>query len=205
MKRFDCLKVLASCMNNEDLVVVNVGNTVHEWQTARPSQANLYGMNLGQCTPVALGLALALPNRRVTALDGDGNLLLHLASLADTAYHKPANLRIIVLDNQAYESPGGLPTATAHGVDLEQIAKGCGIEKSFTVSNIEEFTDRAKSAFGKEGLCLIVAKIESGTIKRSEYRGMDHKFNKYIFATYIEETEKKPVLRLRSTSPFTEK
>jgi len=32
---------------------------------------------------------------------------------------------------------------------------------------------------------------------------LDYKFNKYIFTTYIEETEKKPVLRLRSKSPFT--
>ena len=120
MKRIDCLKVLAGITRENDLVVTNLGNTPHEWQSVRPSRANLYGMNLGECTPVALGLALALPNRRVIALDGDGNLLLNLASLADTAYHNPANLRIIVFDNQAYESPGGMPTATAHGVDLVQ-------------------------------------------------------------------------------------
>jgi len=205
MKRFDCLKVLASLMTEEDIVVTNLGNTAFEWRTARPSRANVYNLNLGQCTPVALGLSLALPHRRVTALDGDGNLLLHLASLADTAYHKPRNLRIVVFDNEAYESPGGFPTATAHGVKLEQVAKGCGIERSFTVSNIEEFTERAKVAFAEEGLCFIVAKIGTGTIDRPTYAAMDFKFNKYLFATYIEETEKKPVLRLRSTSPFTEK
>jgi hypothetical protein len=55
---------------------------------------------------------------------------------------------------------------------------------------------------GKE-LSLIVVKIEMGTVKRPEFASMDHKFNKYTFATYIEETEKKPVLRLRSRSPFT--
>ncbi len=131
MKRIDCLKALAQVTKDDDLVVTNLGNTPHEWLSVRPSRANLYGMNLGECTPVALGLALALPHRRVIALDGDGNLLLNLVSLADTAYHKPANLRIVVFDNQAYESPGGMPTATAHGVDLVQIAKGCGIAKSF--------------------------------------------------------------------------
>ena len=204
MKRYDCLKVLASMMPEDDLVVTNLGNTVFEWRTVRPSAANFYNVNLGQCTPVALGLALALPHRRVTALDGDGNLLLNLVSLADTAYHKPANLRIIVFDNQAYESPGGMPSATAHGVDLVQVAKGCGIAKSFSASTVEEFTNLATTVWlpAKE-LCLIVAKIEMGTIKRPEFAGMDHKFNKYTFATYIEETEKKPVLRLRSRSPFT--
>jgi thiamine pyrophosphate-dependent acetolactate synthase large subunit-like protein len=161
-------------------------------------------MNLGECTPVALGLALALPNRRVIALDGDGNLLLNLVSLADTAYHKPANLRIIVFDNQAYESPGGMPTVTAHGVDLVQIAKGCGIGKSFMASTVEDFSEKIQM-FSEDGLCFLVAKIETGTIERTQYTSMDYKYNKYIFATYIEETEKKPVLRLRSRSPFTEK
>lgn len=204
MKRIDCLKLLAGITREDDLVVTNLGNTPHEWQSVRPSRANLYGMNLGECTPVALGLALALPNRRVIALDGDGNLLLNLASLADTAYHNPANLRIIVFDNQAYESPGGMPTATAHGVDLVQIAKGCGIHKSFTAATIEDFADKIK-LFEEEGFCFLVAKIETGTIERPPYASLDYKYNKYIFTTYIEETEKKPVLRLRSRSPFTEK
>ena len=204
MKRFDCLKILASMMPADDLVVTNLGNTVFEWRTVRPSPANLYNVNLGQCTPVALGLALALPHRTVTALDGDGNLLLNLVSLADTAYHKPKNLRVIVFDNQAYESPGGMPSATAHGVDLVQVAKGCGIPRSYAATTVEEFTELVKTVCSQpNGLCLIVAKIEMGTIKRPEFAGMDHKFNKYTFATYIEETEKKPVLRLRSRSPFT--
>jgi hypothetical protein len=85
-----------------------------------------------------------------------------------------------------------------------QIAKGCGIEKSFSATTIEEFTELAKSVWAEaKGLCLIVAKIEMGTVKRPEFASMDHKFNKYTFASYIEETEKKPVLRLRSRSPFT--
>ena len=202
MKRIECLKALAEITKEDDLVVTNLGNTPHEWFSVRPSKANLYGMNLGQCTPVALGLALALPKRRVFALDGDGNLLLNLASLADTAYHKPSNLRIIVFDNEAYESPGGMPTATAHGVDLVQVAKGCGIKKGFTVSSIEDFREKIE-LFGENELCVIVAKIETGTIERPPYSSLDYKFNKYLFATYIEETEKKPVLRLRSKSPFT--
>ncbi len=204
MKRFDCLKTLASMTAENELVVTNLGNTAHEWQTVRPSRANLYAMNLGQCTPVALGLALALPHRRVIALDGDGNLLLNLASLADMAYHKPKNLRIVVFDNQAYESPGGMPTATAHGVDLAEVAKGCGVKKSSSASTLEDFTEKIQS-FGENELCLVVAKIETGTIPRSHYSSIDFKFNKYLFASYIEETEKIPVLRLRSTSPFTEK
>ena len=204
MKRFDCLKALAAATRDDDLVVTNLGNTMHEWLTLRPSRANLYNMNLGQCTPVALGLALALPQRRVIALDGDGNLLLNLVSLADVCHRKPANLKIFVFDNQAYESPGGMPSATAHGVDLVQIAKGCGIERSFPATTLEEFKQRVE-LLDRSGLLFVNAKIEMGSIERPPYNTIDFKFNKYQFATYIEETEKKPVLRLRSRSPFTEK
>src|SRR5207244_5742162 len=121
MKRFDCLKALASVVRDDDLVVTNLGNTMHEWLTLRPSRANLYNMNLGQCTPVAFGLALALPHRRILALDGDGNVLLNLASLADVAHCKAANLRIFVFENESYESRGGMTTETAYSVDLVQI------------------------------------------------------------------------------------
>ena len=203
MKRYDCLKIMASMMTEEDLAVTNVGYVQHEWRVARPSRANLYGLNMGQCTSVALGLSLALPKRRVFALEGDGSLLLNLASLADTAYHKPSNLRIVVFDNEAYETPGGMPTATAHGVDLVRIAKGSGLSRSFLATTPEEFQERMEMAKDKEML-LVVVKIEMGTIEVPQYSNVDFKFNKYIFASYIEETEKIPVLRLRSRSPFTQ-
>ena len=204
MKRYECLKALASVVRENDLVVTNLGNTMHEWLSVRPSRANLYNMNLGQCTPVALGLSLALPDRRVIALDGDGNLLMNLAALADVAYHKPRNLRIMVFDNQAYESPGGMPSATAHGVDLVEIAKGCTIANSHLVSQIEDFKSKL-DLIDKNELLFVTAKVEMGSIERGQYSAIDHKYNKYLFASYIEEIENKPVLRLRSRSPFTEK
>jgi sulfopyruvate decarboxylase subunit beta len=203
MKRYDCLKILASMIAPEDIVVANVGNTSLELYSVRPSPANLYNINLGQCTPVALGLALALPNRRVLALDGDGNLLMNLASLADVAYHRSKNFRIIIFDNEAYESPGGLPSATARGADLAKMANASGIRKAVTVSNLEDFKKNLRDLLDEKELGVLVAKIETGTIKVSGF-SMDGKRNKYIFAAYIEETEKKPVLRLRSQSPLVE-
>lgn len=74
---------MGSSIKEDDIVVANVGNTSLEWHSIRASAANVYNVNLGQCTPVALGLALALPDRVVIALDGDGNVLLNLASLLD--------------------------------------------------------------------------------------------------------------------------
>ena len=203
MKRYECLEILAAMIGEKDIIVANVGNTSLELGSVRPSAANLYNVNLGQCTPVALGLALGLPNRRVLALDGDGNLLMNLASLADAAHHKPKNLRIIVFDNEAYESPGGLPSATARGANLEKMAAASGIAKAVTVSNADDFKRNLQAMLNEDELGVLVAKIETGTVKIAQLN-MDGKRNKYIFAGYIEETEKRPVLRLRSQSPLVE-
>src|SRR6266850_2723828 len=103
MKRFECLKILASMIEPKTIVVANVGPISREWNALRPSDANLLQVNLGLCAAVGMGLAVSLPHRRVVILDGDGNLLLNLASLADLANQEIKNLLHVVLDNEAYE------------------------------------------------------------------------------------------------------
>ncbi len=203
MKRYDCIKILSSIIADNDIIVANIGNTSLELHAVRPSPANLYYVNLGQCSAVALGLAIALPNRRILSLDGDGNVLMNLASLTDVATHMPKNLRIVIFDNESYESPGGFASATARGADLEKMAAASGIKNTATVSNVEEFKRQFQANLDSNELSVLVAKIETGTIKAADLN-MDGRRNKYLFAAYIEETEKKPILRLRSQSPLVE-
>ena len=88
MQRYDCLKAIAPHFT-EELVVTNLGAVRHEWQALRPHPGNYHLQNLGLTSSVALGLALALPHRKVVALDGDGSLLLNLGSLAN--HREPAS------------------------------------------------------------------------------------------------------------------
>ena len=81
MKRYDCLRAIAPHFGDE-LVVTNLGAVRHEWQALRPHPGNYHLQNLGLTSSMALGLALALPHRKVVAFDGDGSLLLNLGSLA---------------------------------------------------------------------------------------------------------------------------
>ena len=69
------------------------------------------------CTPTALGVALALPHRKVVALESDGNLILNLCSLGTVGNQNLRNLLIVVFDNGNYLSggPGGAQTGYAHG------------------------------------------------------------------------------------------
>ena len=199
MKRYDALKTLARLVAEDTIAICNVGPITREWIAVRPSEANLTQVNLGLCLPVALGIALALPNRKVLALDGDGNLLENLASLADAANALPKNLTHIVLDNGAYEGGGGLPTVTAGRTDLALVALGAGITDSRSVSDLEEFDDVAKSALSVWGHHFIVAKVDTGSVPDLPTNTLDGKEAKYRFARYIERTEGIQILRPRYT------
>jgi len=199
VKRFDCLKLLASMIDAKTIVVANVGPISREWNALRPSDANLLQVNLGLCAAVGLGISVSLPQRQVVILDGDGNLLLNLASLADMANQNLKNMVHIVLDNEAYEGGGGLRSATGGKTDLSVIARGAGVPEACVVTTLEEFESRARQSLNETGHRFIVAKVEKGSVANLPTITLDGKEAKYRFARYIESTEGVQILRPRYT------
>lgn len=145
----------------ELLVVSSLGSPT--WDVAAagddPRDFGFVGA-MGQAGAFALGLALARPDRRVVLLAGDGEVLMSLGVLATIANQAPANLAVLVLDNEAYGETGGQPTATAGRTDLELVARGCGIAVTRTAreeGDVEEVKELLHRAAGP---VLVVAKIE---------------------------------------------
>jgi sulfopyruvate decarboxylase subunit beta len=199
MKRFDCLKLLASMIDAKTIVVANVGPISREWNALRPSDANLLQVNLGLCAAVGLGISVSLPQRQVVILDGDGNLLLNLASLADMANQDLKNTVHIVLDNEAYEGGGGLRSATGGKADLSAIARGAGVPHTRVVTTLEEFESETRQSLNRAGHRFIVAKVEKGSVANLPTITLDGKEAKYRFARYVESTEGVQILRPRYT------
>src|ERR1700734_56204 len=85
---------------------------------------------IGLAVPIALGVALAQPQRRVFALEGDGSILMQLGSLATVAARAQKNLAIVIMDNGTYQITGGQPTLTQQGADIVAIARGAGLAQS---------------------------------------------------------------------------
>ncbi|MBI4527569.1 MAG: thiamine pyrophosphate-binding protein [Deltaproteobacteria bacterium] len=197
--RHEYLSLLAREIQ-EEIVVTNTGITQHEWSHLADRDANLYAPGMGLVCQVALGLAIALPNRRVIALDGDGSLLLNLGILPVLGHENPANLTIIVFDNGCYESIGTNPTLSSFGTDLEMMARGAGIKNSKTIARLDDFLPSLNTASRDLGLYFFVIKVTPGglSVPPKRMSGMENKFR---FVHYIEAQEGKTILSPPTQSP----
>jgi sulfopyruvate decarboxylase subunit beta len=198
MQRYECLEQLAPLITDQ-LVVTSLSGQRVEWGSLRQHDGNLLLGSMGNALAVGLGLALALPKRKVIVLESDGSLLLSLFNLPTVANMSPANLAVFVFDNQAYSGTKiSEPTATAGKTDLAGMAKSAGIDHSLTVRDVESFKREANGAVNESGLRFVVAKVEeSRGHRRIERTNVDLLENKYAFVRYLERTEGRQIFRGR--------
>ena len=113
MSRDEALRALAQLRG--DRIVVSTMQVVTPWHVLSPSPLNMTCVGfMGGASTLALGTALARPDRKVVVLDGDGSLLMQLGSLATIAGAAPRNFHHILFQNGVYETSGGQPTAAAN-------------------------------------------------------------------------------------------
>jgi phosphonopyruvate decarboxylase len=93
--------------------------------------------SMGHAAGVALGLAVARPDKDIVVIDGDGALLMHLGTLSTIGAAGARNLTHIVLDNGAYETTGGQPTTTL-STRLEDVATACGYRQGTAVTEEDD-------------------------------------------------------------------
>jgi thiamine pyrophosphate-dependent acetolactate synthase large subunit-like protein len=178
------------------LFVTTAGGATAEWNALRPSDGNIQVKTLGLCSSIGLGLAIALPKRKVFVFDGDGALWMNLGSLATIGLHRPKNLIHICWDNRQYESSGGEPTAaTAGNLDFAGIARNAGIESSASAATVEQLKQAVVHALSHDGPHFIWAHIEAGRAEAPPLK-YDELENKYRFIRYVEETEGIDILRV---------
>jgi thiamine pyrophosphate-dependent acetolactate synthase large subunit-like protein len=178
MNRFEITKRLVAKLPGDEAVIGGIGNTNFDLWCAGQRPQNFYMLgSMGLACPIALGVALAQPARRVVALEGDGSLLMQLGTLATIAMLKPKNLIVIVMDNQAYQITGLQPTATAFGADFVAIARGAGIGQSEWAADKDMFDQLFARALAEDGPSLIAVRIDDkpgvGTTDRDPARICD--------------------------------
>lgn len=128
-------------------------------------RATVYNMELAYPTPMCMGLALALPDERVFAIEGDGSMIAGLASLTTVARYAPPNLVIVVINNRSFASTGGQPTAASADADLVQIARGAGIASARSVDDLDGVRAALGIATTSPGPHLIVIQVEDEDVR----------------------------------------
>lgn len=144
------------------LVVAGLGASAWDCAAAgdHPLTFPLWG-GMGLAVMTGLGLALTRPDQRVLVVTGDGEMLMGLGSLATVAVQAPANLAVVVLDNERYGETGMQTTHTAHGVDLARVARACGFPHASAVTRVEELAALRESVHHGTGPVFADVKVEA--------------------------------------------
>jgi thiamine pyrophosphate-dependent acetolactate synthase large subunit-like protein len=149
------------------LVVPGLGSATYDVAAAGDHPLNFYLWGaMGGTAMIALGLALARPDRRVAAIPGDGDMLMGLGSLATIGVKQPKNLAIVVLDNGHYGETGMQPSHTHAGIDIVAVALACRFKHARAVSRIGEAAEVRALLQKGDGPILVNAKIGADDVPR---------------------------------------
>ena len=148
--------------------------------TDEAPNAFLMGGGMGGAITMALGLALAQPERAVLAVFGDGECLMNAGSLSTVGFMQPDNLAMLCVDNGTYGETGNQLTHTARNADLELIARGCGIDSTLTVHSEEHYADAA-TLLRKDGAPRFILLRVSDAAPPSYGRNFDAVERKTLF------------------------
>jgi thiamine pyrophosphate-dependent acetolactate synthase large subunit-like protein len=168
MNRFDITRRMIGLLQAEEAVIGGIGYTNFDLWAASGTPGGRRAQNfymlgsMGLAVPIALGVAIAQPRRKVFALEGDGSILMQLGSLSTVAARAQQNLCIVIMDNGAYQITGGQATMTAQGADIVGIARASGLEKSAWAADEDAFAELIRLSLREDGPWLIGCRIDPG-------------------------------------------
>ncbi len=176
--------------SGKDLIVSTTGKASRELFEIRErnNQSHKYDFltvgSMGHSSSIALGVALNKPQQRIWCVDGDGAVLMHMGSMAVIGANNPKNLVHIVINNEAHETVGGMPTV-ASSIDIVGVAKACGYPYAVSVETFDELDIELEKVKTLDSLSLIEVKCSIGArddLGRPTTTAIE---NKRIFMDYV--------------------
>ncbi len=160
MYRFDLTQRLVARLKREEAVIGGIGHSNFDLWAAGHRPQNFYMLgSMGLAIPIALGVALAQPQRKVFAIEGDGSLLMELGCLTTVAALAPKNLAILLMDNGIYQITGGQKTPGAQA-DYVAIARGCGLGGAVWAADEADFERQIDRCLAEDGPHFIGLKLD---------------------------------------------
>ncbi len=174
MSREEAIQTVAAALGEKDCIVSTTGMISRELFEYRAAMNQgherdfLTVGSMGHASQIALGIAMAKPNRKVWCFDGDGAAIMHMGSMAIVANKAPKNYVHVVFNNGAHDSVGGQPTVGLK-IDLPAVAKAVGYKAAITISSKEEL-EKDLSTLNSQlstvgGPVLLEIKVKKGNRK----------------------------------------
>ena len=170
MSREDAIRDVAASIGDSDCIVSTTGmisRELFEYRTAMGQSHErdfLTVGSMGHASQIALGIALAQPERKVWCFDGDGAAIMHMGSMAIVANKAPENYIHTIFNNGAHDSVGGQPTVGLH-VDLPAIAKAVGYKNTFSVEDAGSLKKVLSAIARLKGPTFLEIKVKRGNRK----------------------------------------
>ena len=167
MSREEAIMAAASVLSDNSTVICTTGMASRELFEFRAStnaghQRDFLTVGgMGHANQVALGLALARPDRSIYCFDGDGAALMHMGSMALIGQSGCANLIHIVFNNGVHGSVGGQPTV-GFSIDISAIALACGYVSAEVVDAPAALVNSLSNAKTNNGPTLIEVRVRPG-------------------------------------------
>jgi len=170
MSREEAIQTVAAALGEKDCIVSTTGMISRELFEYRAAMNQgherdfLTVGSMGHASQIALGIALAQPERRVWCFDGDGATIMHMGSMAIVGNKAPKHYVHVVFNNGAHDSVGGQPTVGLK-IDLPAIAKAVGYKAAYSVDNKLDLEAILKNVNGFESPALLEVKVKKGNRK----------------------------------------
>ncbi len=190
MTREQAIGAVVETLGETDAIVSTTGKISRELyeyrdHTGKGHQRDFLTVgSMGHASQIAMGIALAKPDRQVFCLDGDGAMLMHMGGAAIIGAAGVANFKHILLNNGVHDSVGGMPTVGLR-VSFTQIVKACGYTQAWRIERRDELYEKVtqlRSAKGPALLEIMVRKGARADLGRPKTSPIE---NKSAFTTFL--------------------
>lgn len=155
-------RVIGQAPPHSSAVLASTGFCGRELYAIDDRANHLYMVgSMGCVTLLALGLALARPDLRVIALDGDGAALMRMGSFATLGAYGPSNLFHLLLDNGVHDSTGGQMTVSPH-VSFARVAAACGYAYAIEGDGLDVIDSLFDADSGKTAAAINAPDVPGG-------------------------------------------
>ena len=162
MKGYEVISTLKNHIGENDLIVSSNGNISREVFHFLPKPQIYLRGSMGLPVGVGIGLAVVNPEKRVTVITGDGNLLMGFGSVVTAAFYKPKNLKVLILDNSQYFTTGGQQTVSS-AINYPKFLESLNIDYfQSTKASKNILSKQLEKLFNSKGFSILHLIIEEG-------------------------------------------